>query len=65
MPLTEADTFENVSVKLAEMGGEGLVKVFEDFDGHMQRGWSQGECSKAPMIKPEMGELSFQTMTAR
>ena len=53
------DNFDTVSKKLAIMGGNGLAEVCSDFDGHMSRGITQGECSKAPMIKSEFGKISF------
>ena len=52
-----------MSKKLAKIGGEGLAEVLSDFDGHMDRGISQGECSKAPMIKPEFGNIRFSELS--
>ena len=44
------------------MGGHGLAEVLSDFDGYMSRGIPQGNCTKAPMIRPEFGKISFANL---
>lgn len=61
--MTESTRFLELQQTLSTVGGEGLRNVLDNFESLQILGFPQetlGEATKAPMIKPEFGQLSFQ-----
>lgn len=72
MPITRQTRFCDLSVRLAELGGELLGDILIDgadsLNAFRRNAKSQDSCdlqaSKAPMIKPDFGWLKFSDLTA-
>lgn len=64
--MEENSRFSDLSETLAELGGEGVVKVLKDLAGYKLKGVPQdpSKVTSARMIKPEFGLLKFSDLPA-
>jgi len=64
--MNENTRFSDLSETLAELGGQGVVKVLQDLPSFKLRGISQdtSKVTSARMIKPEFGLLKFSELPA-
>ena len=64
--MNDQTRFSELSEKLADFGGDGVLEVLSDLEGHRLRGVVQDptQVTSARMIKNEFGILKFNELPA-
>ncbi len=64
--MNENTRFSELSAKLAEIGGRGVVEVIRDIEGHRAKKLHQdmAKVTSAKMIKNEFGHIKFSELSA-